>query len=492
MGFKIKNSLTGEFEKLPILTLKGEKGETGGVEEYNKVDYMGNKYETLKQTNDANVEYAVKTAIGEFNYLDYDGQHITATDTIEGRSKSAILSGNTLVNCIIDTSRTGYNALSGDISIDNDGWLSANATASNNHFELKMDNLNIKPSTKYLFVFECESNSFEGSTNNLMIGNTYGSVIDSPWNEQKAIPFLSVGVTKFIMTTKSDFSSLNNPIGCRSYVSVGSGVTKFRYMIIEYQQGMENWDIPYFEGMQSVQLPRLTTTGKNLIDYKKFQTRMNATITNLQENSITFDTKDVWAGLVQDVTLIPNTQYTLSCITSTNIIKPYIRHVLVGGGFSGAEGGRNTFSFTTNETGKISISFENGDMENPNKTGLTVSNIQLEKGSTATSCEPYKTNILTVNEDVTLRSNGDICDELNLLTGQLTQRIGEDGVVLSQEVVKTVDLTISNQNGESLSKMTPIEGTMNLTTSSDTIAPTFSGEIPVEAIEQNLESFINL
>ena len=51
-----------------------------------------------------------------------------------------------------------------------------------------------------------------------------------------------------------------------------------------------------------------------------------------------------------------------------------------------------------------------------------------------------KTNILTVNEDVTLRSNGDICDELNLLTGQLTQRIGEDGVVLSQEVVKTVDL----------------------------------------------------
>ena len=98
MGFKIKNSLTGEFEKLPILTLKGEKGETGGVEEYNKVDYMGNKYETLKQANDANVEYAVKTAIGEFNYLDYDGQHITATDTIEGQSKSAILKGNTLVN----------------------------------------------------------------------------------------------------------------------------------------------------------------------------------------------------------------------------------------------------------------------------------------------------------------------------------------------------------------------------------------------------------
>ena len=127
MGFKIKNSLTGEFEKLPILTLKGEKGETGGVEEYNKVDYMGNKYETLKQANDANVEYAVKTAIGEFNYLDYDGQHITATDTIEGRSKSAILKGQTLVNlfavadikCQNTTSTLVKNTNSIDLTLSN-------------------------------------------------------------------------------------------------------------------------------------------------------------------------------------------------------------------------------------------------------------------------------------------------------------------------------------------------------------------------------------
>ena len=39
--------------------------------------------------------------------------------------------------------------------------------------------------------------------------------------------------------------------------------------------------------------------------------------------------------------------------------------------------------------------------------------------------EPYKTNILTVNEDVTLRGIGDVKDELNLLTSELTQRIGE-------------------------------------------------------------------
>ena len=107
-----------------------------------------------------------------------------------------------------------------------------------------------------------------------------------------------------------------------------------------------------------------------------------------------------------------------------------------------------------------------------------------------TTYEPYKSNILTVNEDVTLRSNGDICDELNLLTGQLTQRIDEDGEVLSQEVVKTVDLTIIDQNGQSVSKLKPIEGTMHMETDGQPLKPLLSAEVPVEAITQNLASFI--
>ena len=67
---------------------------------------------------------------------------------------------------------------------------------------------------------------------------------------------------------------------------------------------------------------------------------------------------------------------------------------------------------------------------------LTISN---EDGS--------KSNILTVNDDVTLRLNGSVCDELDLLTGKLTQRIDEDGEILTQEVVKTVDLSIVDQDG---------------------------------------------
>ena len=61
---------------------------------------------------------------------------------------------------------------------------------------------------------------------------------------------------------------------------------------------------------------------------------------------------------------------------------------------------------------------------------------------------------------------------------------------LVSESVKKVDLSVVNQDGNKLMKIRPIEGTMNISTSSDTIQPTFSGEIPVEAITQNLASFI--
>ena len=60
---------------------------------------------------------------------------------------------------------------------------------------------------------------------------------------------------------------------------------------------------------------------------------------------------------------------------------------------------------------------------------------------------------------------------------------------LETPTIKTVDLTVVNQDGESVS-LKPIEGTMHLSTSSETINPLFSGEIPVEAITQNLASFI--
>ena len=208
-------------------------------------------------------------------------------------------------------------------------------------------------------------------------------------------------------------------------------------VIIEYQDGMENWDIPYFEGMQSVKMPVLKSIGKNLLNHHVCNTRLGAVVKNITNNSITFTAPQPWAGLSWVCFLEPNQEYTVSFKTDLTIaqLKGYVRFPNTN---QNATGGSHKFSFRTDSTGKIQFTIES---TTASEADITVSDVQIEKGSAATPYEPYKSNILTVNEDVTLRSDGNICDELNLLTGQLTQRIGEDGVVLSQEVVKTVDLS---------------------------------------------------
>ena len=102
--------------------------------------------------------------------------------------------------------------------------------------------------------------------------------------------------------------------------------------------------------------------------------------------------------------------------------------------------------------------------------------------SESTNKEPYKSNILTANEDVTLRSNGDVYDELNLLTGRLTQRINENNEVLAQAVVKTVDLSVVDQDGND-TKLNTFDDITHVTLSSEGLIP----EAELEVATKNEE-----
>ena len=59
------------------------------------------------------------------------------------------------------------------------------------------------------------------------------------------------------------------------------------------------------------------------------------------------------------------------------------------------------------------------------KIAIPKVDIHIEESKTYIGTEPFKSNILTVNEDVELRGIGDVKDELNLLTGEVTERISE-------------------------------------------------------------------
>ena len=217
----------------------------------------------------------------------------------------------------------------------------------------------------------------------------------------------------------------------------------------------------------------------------------------------------------------------------------------------------------------------------------TKQQIMLVPNDNYTTYEPHQSNILTVNEDVTLCGIGNVQDELDCLPGEVTQRIGEvvlagsknwqqwwhlsktvgfmlkiglTGLTstnsianslpfnningggdandiegynfycgnilirlnksklngeftdysdeqlvafknylsqnpitfqyqLATETIKTVDITVVNQDEEPLSKIKPFEGTMHIEVSGTPLNPTAVLEVPVEAITQNLNSF---
>lgn len=165
-------------------------------------------------------------------------------------------------------------------------------------------------------------------------------------------------------------------------------------------------------------------------------------------------------------------------------------------------GTKGAHSFTTTATGS-----EYGILLYASGTGQTYKDVMIVEGDYTNTNIPYfegmqsvkmpvlttsnedgtKSNILTVNEDVTLRSNGDVCDELDLLTGKLTQRIDENNEVLAQEVVKTVDLTIKDQNDFEVSQLSSFNGGTHFTTSSQdgSLLPSLSVDV-VTDLEETL------
>lgn len=181
-----------------------------------------------------------------------------------------------------------------------------------------------------------------------------------------------------------------------------SGELDIDILFIEYQEGMENWDIPYFEGMQSVRMPVLTTTGKNLWSYGE-----------LGE----FDIK-----VIENVTIEPGA-YWFSGTQSVTYDSPVTIALANADGTVVKSGYFNT-QFDVYETVKKVIIYSNG-YSYGNSTGnfLTVTNFMMEKDTITDTYEPYKSSILSTLEPVELGSVGDVQDTFDLLTGDLTKRV---------------------------------------------------------------------
>ena len=412
------------------------------------------------------LNYIIENPIGNFPYKTVTNvTDTTVNNVVPYAYKSAILKGQTVVN---------ISSLSGEITIK----------PGSNKF---IDSPLIKQNTTYTFMFNCASVPSTGFIE-------FRQALDNTALKIENINVVQ-GYNKFKVMT------VNDELNRFRFKNDSTSETDFVFNNLLILEGdYTNQDISYFEGMQSVKMPVLTTMGKNLFgkinknaifkwakSYEWENDVLKLTLNNGGFNAVRFPIK-----LAKGIYYLSATHngYSIGFRANNDNDSSLV----------------NPITITKDE--EVLIEFMGNDSTIKENEIVEFSNIQPEEGSIATTYEPYKSNILTVNEDVELGSVGEVKDELNLLTGQLTQRTetrayqeGDESnsevitdmtntrYKLPKEVIKTVALNIQDQDGNTLRKIKPIEGTMHIHSDGTPLKPTITMEIPVEATTQNLASF---
>lgn len=408
----------GETKKLPLnMMVTKQDIENKKVAGLAKLDEIEATYENDTYTPTITVKNKSSVKTGEGDEVDY------SANVMDGHVKSAILKGQTLVNLIDYGTVNNSNNYT---IIKNNDVITVESQVSKPWLRAYY-NLNITYDKKYIMMWDSlEYTQTSSNGINDLIG-IWGHGDDGRQYDVKAIKqgqannYLIFSIPN---TSPINLSKTTVRIHATTDVAEKGAITTIKGLkVIEYQEGMENWDIPYFEGMQSVKMPVLTTIGKNLFDFDSFKRDENRIGTGGAYSSF-------------EIKLKPNTQYSFNRFTNDGYGSTcYFAINTVQGSYLGnlswlvhsdnqninCQQGR----FTTDNTGIVYISGIFND-NNLNKTFELIQNlIIVESNTIPTTYEPFKSNILSTSEDVELRGIGDVQDELDVMTGEKVERIGE-------------------------------------------------------------------
>ena len=391
--------------------------------------------------------------VGQGDTVDY------SENVVNGAYESMVLKGKSMVNCIQESSSQDvvlpyefedgrYVTIndtkeSGALGVELKGQTLVNLakvrtyTTTTNIYQSTED-IAIKPSTKYYIYCNFTLTNLDAFSSDGMIFrvDTFNSS-----NVEKQVGVVSV-VRNDISSTSATISQVFTTSNEGAFIRIlprngyntGSSntLTVDNIMVLEYQEGMENWDIPYFEGMASCKMPSLHTVGKNLFDVKKAIPKVNLTIGEnyleyYRENGNAHARFDVpvsgfeigkhykYSANVEFLEVTEEFKFNNSLngyVTQMNYYPTYNNN-------TGTSEGYITAKSTT-----ITFGFHNSNINGAIKTRW--SNIQIEEVESLTSpkttYEPYKSSILSLPEEVVLRGlpNG-VRDTFNTRTGVYTQ-----------------------------------------------------------------------
>ena len=331
-----------------------------------------------------------------------EGDSVDFSDSAyDGAYKSAILKGMTLVNCYKITESTPY-------------------TYKKGSSPLSKLTVNLSANKTYLILLDFSTVDKDGKEKiNFYPISTF---TDETTKQESNFAINGNGRFVYKYTPSKDVKDYRLVIGQNNFENNNPTVVLESVMIIEYQQGMENWDIPYFEGMQSVRMPVLCTTGKNLFDKSKVKYNTTIIAGNGQEEANNLYMSSDFISVKPNENYISN---NMGVIFFYNENRQYI-------------GEKNNGTVPQKFTTPVNCKYIRvrcwAHYSEVEKQKEVVESEQIEQDSTVTTYEPYKTNILSCDEEVTLHGIGDVQDTLDCLTGQVTQRFNEiviDGTIES-------------------------------------------------------------
>ena len=201
-------------------------------------------------------------------------------------------------------------------------------------------------------------------------------------------------------------------------------------MCIEYQNGMENWDLPYFEDYQVMKPVQVESVNKNLFDKDDFI--LNKGLAWIDGSFVTINNQGQQAS-ESYVPINYNSTYIMSGLQNGLVVCVYDHNKNVIG-FLNNDG--TTIANLGNVAGTAITSFNLSNYPhskyvrfcvrgNDSQNTQDISNIQIEESSTATTYQPHQSKTTYSWDEVILRKVGDVEDTLDLTTGEWVQRIGE-------------------------------------------------------------------
>ena len=267
----------------------------------------------------------------------------------------------------------------------------------------------MKPNTKYLVQFKISNLVLDGlSSLGLVFSVGDSGTTNYLFKDASKVGLITAnGVYRVVLTTSDVVSTSGVEIKGFALEWEQSGstlrsMTISEIMYVEYQNGMENWDLPYFEDYQVMKPVQVESVNKNLQPLGTYTTSTSNNVSTLNDVN----------GYIR---VVPGKKYRISC---------------------GAEIAGCTMRWF--DRNKKQLEDANGSYReapanayymrlliNTDLDYLNTVQVEESADGTASAYIDNKSKTTYSWDEVILRKIGDVEDTLDLTTGEWVQRIGE-------------------------------------------------------------------